>query len=74
MFSFYSNYLVILTFFFNFKSLSIIIKSGLWLSKPLILQLSNELSLLIDLAVEIIQLYCDLIKCATFLDLLFVIH
>ena len=40
----------------------IIIKSGLFLSRPLILQFSDELSSLIDLDVDIIPSYSDLSK------------
>ena len=51
----FSDLLLNINFFFNFKFLSIIITSGDFFSKPLILQLSNELSSLIDFDVEIIQ-------------------
>ena len=57
-----------LRFFFILRSLSIIARSGLLFSKPLILQSSIELSSLIDLDVEIIQLYLDLSKCDLFLE------
>ena len=51
-----------LIFFFNFKDLSMIIRSGLLLFNPLILQFKIELSLFIDLEVDIILSYFDLIK------------
>ena len=54
--------LKIFKFLFIFKLISIIIISGEYFFKPSILQLSNELSLLIDLEVEIILSYLDLIK------------
>ena len=48
--------------------------SGLNLSKPLILQLSNELSKFTVLDVDNIQSYLDLNKCTIFLEISFVIH
>ena len=53
-------------FFFNFRFLSKITKSGLFFSNPSILQSKLELSSLIDFEVEIKQLYIDLIKCDLF--------
>ena len=50
------------------------ITSGLLLLNPFNLQFNNELSLLIDLEVEIIESYLDLNKWTIFLDLSFVIH
>ena len=49
------------------------IKSGLWLSKPFILQFKSELSLLIDFEV-LNESYFDLKRCDTRLDLKLVIH
>ena len=50
------------------------IKLGLFLSKPFKRQFNIELSKFIDLEVEIIESYSDLIKWALFLDNSFVIH
>ena len=50
------------------------IKSGFLSFNPSILQLRSELSLLIDLDVEIMLSYFDLIKCAVIRDFTFVIH
>ena len=49
-------------------------KSGLLLLRPFILQLSKELSSLIDLDVDKIQSKLFLIRWAVFLDNSFVIH
>ena len=51
-----------------------IIKSGLLLLKPFKRQLSSELSLLIDLEVDKIQSYSDLIRWTLFLERELVIH
>ena len=53
---------------------SIIIKSGLLLSKPANRQFRSELSLLIDFEVDTIASYSDLIRCVLFLDRELVIH
>ena len=50
------------------------IKSGLRLSRPFILQFKSELSLLIDFEVLKIESYFDLKRCDTRLDLTLVIH
>ena len=50
------------------------IKSGLWLSRPFILQFKSELSLLIDFEVLKIESYFDLKRCDTRLDLKLVIQ
>ena len=65
---------MIVRFFFNFKLMSIINKSGIYLFKPSILQLRSELSLFIDFAVEKIQSFLDLNKCVVLRDFSFVIH